>query len=75
MRVLILGAGNAQIDAIKYCKNKKWIVYGCSYTNMDKGIPLLDYFKQIDIKDVYAISEFVRKENIEIAINNNKEST
>ena len=66
MKVLILGAGNAQIDAIKYCKKNGHEVYGCSYTNTDKGIPLLDHFKQLDIKDVKGIEEYVTAENIDI---------
>ena len=31
-RILILGAGNAQIDAIEYCKSAGYEVVGCSYT-------------------------------------------
>lgn len=51
-RILLLGAGNAQIDAIEYCKRRGWEVIGCSYTSEDKGISLLDHFEQVDIKDV-----------------------
>ena len=47
-KIMILGAGNAQIDAINYCKEKGYEVYGCSYTNTDPGIPLLDHFIQLD---------------------------
>lgn len=65
-KVLILGAGNAQIDAIKYCREQGWKVYGCSYTNTDKGIPMLDVFKQIDIKDIDGIADYVKSENIDI---------
>lgn len=64
-KILILGAGNAQIDAIKYCKNKGYEVYGCSYTNDDKGIPLLDHFRQIDIKDIEGIESYIQEKNIE----------
>lgn len=60
-KVLILGAGNAQIDAIEYCKNKGYEVYGCSYTSEDKGIPLLDGFQQIDIKDVNGVAAYARE--------------
>lgn len=65
-KVLILGAGNAQIDAIHYCKEQGWKVFGCSYTNTDKGIPYLDVFKQIDIKDIDGIAKYVEEENIDI---------
>ena len=60
-KILILGAGNAQIDAIRYCKENNYEVYGCSYTNNDRGIPLLDHFKQIDIKDVEAVSKYAKE--------------
>ena len=56
-KILILGAGEAQIDAIKYCKNKGLKVSGCSYTDNDPGIPLLDYFEQVDIKDINGVAE------------------
>lgn len=65
-KVMILGAGNAQIDAIKYCKEKGYMVYGCSYTNTDPGIPLLDHFIQLDIKDIDGISEYAKKEGIDV---------
>ena len=58
VRVLILGAGNSQIDAIEYCHAKGHFVAGCSYTNTDKGIPLLDDFRQADIKDVEAVAKY-----------------
>ena len=59
--ILILGAGNAQIDAIELCKSKGWLVAGCSYTNTDAGIPLLDKFKQTDIKDVDGVARFAEE--------------
>lgn len=65
-KILILGAGNAQIDAIKYCKEKGYKVYGCSYTNTDKGIPLLDEFIQLDIKDIQRVKSYVKQEEIDI---------
>ena len=57
-KVLILGAGNSQIDAIEYCKAHDLFVAGCSYTNTDKGIPMLDDFRQADIKDVDAVAKY-----------------
>ena len=65
-KILILGAGNAQIDLIEYCKENGYIVYGCSYTNTDKGIPLLDYFEQINITDIEKVKEYA--ENIQADI-------
>lgn len=60
-RILILGAGNAQIDAIEYCKSHGYEVVGCSYTTVDCGIPHLDYFEQVDIKSVEGVSALAKK--------------
>ena len=60
-RILILGAGNAQIDAIEYCKSHGYEVVGCSYTTVDSGIPHLDYFEQIDIKSIEGVTELAEK--------------
>lgn len=65
-KILILGAGNAQIDAIEYCKNKGYKVYGCSYTNTDKGIPYLDEFEQINIIDIDAVAKYVKDNDIDL---------
>lgn len=63
-RILILGAGNAQIDAIEYCKEHGYEVVGCSYTTVDAGIPHLDYFEQIDIKDIDGVMKLARKNDV-----------
>ena len=62
--ILILGAGNAQIDAIEYCRSKGYEVCGCSYTTVDNGIPYLDYFEHTDIKSVEGVIEVARKYNV-----------
>lgn len=66
MKILILGAGSAQIDAIEYCKSKGWTVYGCSYTNTDRGIPMLDHFKQVDIKDAEGVAKYAEENEIDV---------
>jgi len=66
MKVLILGVGNAQIDAVNYCKNAGHEVYGCSYTNVEKGIPLLHHFDQRNIVDVDSILEYAEQEQIDV---------
>ena len=58
-KLLILGAGNAQIDLIEYAKEAGFEIYGCSYTNTDNGIPLLDHFAMIDITDAEKIEKYV----------------
>ena len=60
-RILILGAGNAQIDAIEYCKAHGYEVVGCSYTTVDCGIPHLDIFEQVDIKSVEGVTALAEK--------------
>ena len=65
-RVLILGASYAQIDAINYCKAHGHYVCGCSYTTKDSGIPLLDYFKRVDIKDVGGIAALAREQQVDV---------
>ena len=60
-RILILGAGNAQIDAIEYCKSEGYEVVGCSYTTVDSGIPHLDIFEQVDIKNIEGIVKLAKK--------------
>jgi len=60
-KVLILGAGNAQIDAIEYCKEHGYEVVGCSYTTVDCGIPHLDYFEQVDIKSTEGVRNLAEK--------------
>ena len=39
-KLLVLGAGNAQIDLIRYAREKDFEVHAVSYTNTDKGIPI-----------------------------------
>ena len=63
-RILILGAGNAQIDAIEYCKSQGYEVVGCSYTTVDCGIPHLDYFEQVDIKSMEGVADLARKYDV-----------
>lgn len=65
-RVLILGASNAQIDAIECCKAKGLEVCGCSYTTKDNGIPMLDQFGQVDIKDVDGVMELAQKMDVDV---------
>lgn len=65
-KVLILGASNAQIDAIEYCKSKGLEVSGCSYTTVDNGIPLLDHFGQVDIKDAEGVAALARELDVDV---------
>lgn len=64
-KILILGAGNAQIDAIKYCREAGYEVGGCSYTNTDHGIPMLDWFEQVDIRSVEGVTDLARRHEVD----------
>ena len=64
-RILILGAGNAQIDAIEYCKEQGYEVVGCSYTTVDCGIPHLDIFEQVDIKSIEGVAALAEKYEVQ----------
>ena len=60
-KLLILGVGNAQIDAIEYCREKGYEVAGCSYTDTDRGIPLLHHFRQVNICDTAGVVKFAEE--------------
>jgi len=64
-KILILGAGNAQIDAINYCKAKGYEVIGCSYTDTDHGIPLLDHFRQVNIRDTDGVKALAEEYQVD----------
>lgn len=64
-KLLILGAGNAQIDLIEYAKNVGLEVYVCSYSNNDKGIGKADVFAQINIVDSEKIESYVKGNKID----------
>ena len=59
--ILILGAGNAQIDLIERCHELGMDVHGVSYSNTDPGIPLLDHFEQINIVNVDGVEAYIRR--------------
>ena len=63
-KMLILGAGNAQIDVIEYCRDRGFEVHGLSYTDTDNGIPFLDKFEQINITDIDAVKEYAIRNKI-----------
>lgn len=64
-KLLILGAGNAQIDLIEYAKEKGFEVHGVSYTDTDPGIPMLDCFRQINIIDTDQVAAYVKEMGID----------
>lgn len=65
-KILILGAGNFQYDAIRYLKNAGHKVYSCSYTDTDKAIPYVDEFRLINILDVKKVTEYAKEIDADI---------
>ena len=66
MKVLILGTGNAQVDAIQYCQRRGDTLYGVSYKMEGPGLKLLDYFSEIDILDYECVLQYALANNIEL---------
>jgi len=54
-RAIVLGVSHAQLDLIRYLKQAGWWVIGCSYRHEGRGIPLVDQFECIDIRDEAAL--------------------
>lgn len=65
-KILILGVGNAQLDAIICCKNMGLIVYTCANIDTGPGKDLADHFSLIDINNTDKIIEYVQKNGIDI---------
>jgi predicted ATP-grasp superfamily ATP-dependent carboligase len=63
-KAIVLGIGNAQVDAIRYLKSKGWFVIGCSYKEEGPGLYLVDQFELIDIIDSAAIEILAVKEEV-----------
>ncbi len=57
-KILILGIGNAQVDAIRYCKNAGIEVHACAYNEHGPGRALADRFALIDIVDIEAVCRY-----------------
>lgn len=64
-KLLVLGAGNAQIDLIEYAKSIGLEVHACSYTNTDKGVPVADVFAEINIVDTEKIESYIKENMID----------
>jgi biotin carboxylase len=67
-RALVLGVGAAQLDLIRYLKERAWWVAGCSYREEGQGISHVDRFALIDIRDVAGLTAFARSEGVDRVI-------
>jgi biotin carboxylase len=60
MRVLILGVGNAQLDAIALCKARGHEVFAISYRDEGRGRQLADHFAVVNVTDEQRVLEYAR---------------
>ena len=65
-KALILGAGSAQIDIIRYLKGEGWWVLACSNQQHGKVLNLVDRFELIDIRDSDALESLAREEDVSL---------
>lgn len=64
-KILIPGIGNAQVDAIRYCKNHGYEVHAISYNAEGPGLIFADYFKVIDITDKTQVASYCEQNKID----------
>lgn len=64
-KILILGAGNAQIDLINSCHEAGMEVYCVSYSGDDPGVKLADHFAEINIVDLEAVKKYFLENQID----------
>ena len=64
--ILILGTGNAQVDAVNLCKQLGLKVYACSYNTYGRATKLADKFELIDIADTDKVKRFTEDNHIDI---------
>ncbi len=65
-KALILGVGGAQADAIRSLKAEGWWVIGCSYRQEGCGLPLVDQFELVDIRDVAGVTALAQREKVKL---------
>jgi len=61
---MILGIGNAQVDAILYCRHLGLEIHACSSTDYGAGLNLVTHFSRIDIADVNAVTDYAREHQV-----------
>ncbi|HDR00506.1 MAG TPA: ATP-grasp domain-containing protein [candidate division WOR-3 bacterium] len=61
-RVLILGVGAAQADALRWCRDAGMEVHACGLAGTSQG--LADHFVPLDVRDAAAVTEYARRREI-----------
>lgn len=65
-KVLILGVGSAQLDAILRCKEHDHEVFALGYRKEGQGLPYADHFEVIDIADKLKVLEYARAHEVDL---------
>ena len=65
-KVLILGVGNAQVDALRYLKETGYTTFGLSHSRVGRGLEFCDFFEVIDIKDKDNVLSYAKSNEIDI---------
>ncbi|KPL14953.1 MAG: hypothetical protein AMS26_08940 [Bacteroides sp. SM23_62] len=66
VKVLILGVGNAQVDALRYLKEIKCMTYGLSHSKEGRGLEYCDHFEVIDIKDREKVLAYAKRNKVDV---------
>jgi len=65
-KILIPGAGNAQVDFIKHCKQQGYEVHTISFKEEGRGIDFADHFQLINITNTKAVEKYIREHHIDL---------
>lgn len=65
LQILILGDGNAQLDAINLCRELGLVVHACANIERSRAKCRVDYFSLIDITDIEKILAYVERHHID----------
>ena len=66
LKVLILGVGNAQVDALRYLRESGCETHGLSHCREGRGIEHCDHFEVIDIKDKQQVLAYAEKNRVDV---------
>ena len=66
MKILILGTGSAQYDAIRWCRDAGHEVHGCGLARVGLGVGELDRFFESDVRDIDRVAGYCREHGIEL---------
>lgn len=66
MKVLILGTGSAQYDAIRWCRDAGHEVHGCGLARVGPGAAEVDRFFEADLRDARRVVDYCREQGIEL---------